>query len=940
MGTEGVTTEGVTTADVTTPQKPRPGRFADLDGLRGVAALVVVIGHSLLVSPILGANPAKQHLKPWTWDWLLNRPPLNFFWDGAGAVYVFFVLSGFVLVLPFLRSERPSWRSYYPRRVLRLYLPVWGAVLFSIALAKLVTRKVSPGQSWWINSHAGQLGLHGILHDVILLKGTNFLDSPLWSLQWEVIFSLLLPVYIVGVRLTGRYWPVLGAGLAAVIAVEGPRHSFLLFLPIFGFGVILAFHRESLRRLARNRFVSLGVLAVSLVLLSTNTWVTSARATGLLETIGAVGVVAVVLLWPAAGRPLRTKQAQALGRWSFSLYLVHEPIVVSIALLLHTTQPLVVLALGLPASLAVSAAFFWLVERRSHRLANVVGSAMDAGGFGGAVENPDGSFRHSTSHRLLSGTLWNALAQFAPILVNIVMTPYLIHHLGVDRWGLIALVTTIQSILTAFDGGLTQTTTRFFSMYAGTDDRAKTTRMLVTVVLFILAVGLVVSVPAWFVSPGLVHLFAMPHQYRPETTFYLRAVTALIALGFVRNVIAAVITARQRFAVVSSLGLLSYLVWIVGLVITVHGNWGLRGVAVTFLAQQALATVAVLPLAGRYLDRHSVGILPGSEARALFSYSGKVQVLALSQLFNAEFDSLLIGTALSVHGLAMYSTGTGLATQVSGIFNNAIAPAETQVARVFGASGDLAARAAYKKLQRIWVVGCNAIYGAALGGAYYAIINWLGKGFSLAGAVATLMVAGQGFFTLCLMLGIYCGATGRPGIQMRTGLVSVVLNVGFTVGLVWFGVFGVATATVLGWLGCTWYLLRDCRRRIGPDIPSFLDDISPRASIITIAVVLGMEYLIHPYVPVGPLGLVISLIPCGIGLAVFAAARFGPRQVAQLARDTVHVLPQGPKAVLTRMAEALPGVLGEPLTAPFPAPTPAASRTPAPASAEPQPAGR
>lgn len=922
-------TPGGDTAGAAPPTAPRSrgGRFADLDGLRGVAALIVVIGHSLLVSPILGANPARSHLKPWTWDWILNRPPLNLFWDGAAAVYVFFVLSGFVLVLPFLRSERPTWRSYYPRRVLRLYLPVWGAVAFSVLLAKLVTRKVSPGQSWWVNLHAGQLGLHGILRDLILLKGTNFLDSPLWSLQWEVIFSLLLPVYIFVVRRTGRYWPLLSLALLAVIAAGGARYPFLLFMPIFGFGVILAFHRESLRALAARRSVSVGVLAVSLFLLGANTWVTSTRAVGLLDTAGAIGVVTVVLLWPSAGRPLRTKQAQALGRWSFSLYLVHEPIVVSIALLLHTTQPLVVLGLGVPLSLAAGAAFFWLVERRSHRLANAVGAAVDRRPD---LDLADGPGRHrSTSHLLLSGTLWNAFAQFAPIVINIVMTPYIIHHLGVDRWGLIALVTTIQTILSSFDGGLTKTTIRFFSMYAATDDRRKTTQTLVTVVLFIVSAGLVVSGPAWFIAPSFVHLLSMPHIYRPETVFFLRTVVALIALGFVRNVIASVITARQHFAAVSLRSLLSYAVWIVGLVLTVRHHWGLRGVAVTSLIQAAVATAVVIPLAARYLDRRAFRILPWPEARSLFSYSGKVQVLGLSQLFNAEFDSLLIGTVLSVHGLAMYSTGTGLATQVSGIFSNAIVPADTQVARVYGKGGDLAARATYMKLQRIWVVGCNAIYAAALGGAYYAVVNWLGKGFGLAGAVATLMVAGQGYFTLCLMLGVYVGATGRPGIQMRAGLVSVVLNIGFTVGLVWFGVLGVAAATILGWMGATWYLLRDARRQISPDLPSFLDDLSGRASVLTIAVVLGLEYLLHLVAPVGPLGLVVSLAPCLVGLGVFAVARFGPKQVARMAASTLRTLPQGPKAVLTGLAEALPGAVG----GPSPAPSSAAAAAPAPVRA-------
>jgi peptidoglycan/LPS O-acetylase OafA/YrhL len=43
---------------------------------------------------------------------------------------VFFVLSGFVLTLPFL-SGRPIWPAYYARRLIRLFLPVWASILLA-----------------------------------------------------------------------------------------------------------------------------------------------------------------------------------------------------------------------------------------------------------------------------------------------------------------------------------------------------------------------------------------------------------------------------------------------------------------------------------------------------------------------------------------------------------------------------------------------------------------------------------------------------------------------------------------------------------------------------------------------------------------------------------------------------------------------------------------
>jgi O-antigen/teichoic acid export membrane protein len=528
---------------------------------------------------------------------------------------------------------------------------------------------------------------------------------------------------------------------------------------------------------------------------------------------------------------------------------------------------------------------------------------------------PEGGGGRSTARVLLGGTTWNALAQFAPVVVNIVMTPYFIHHLGIDRWGLIALVTTIESILTSFDGGLTQTTTRYFSVYAGTDDRARTTHTLMTVLLFIFAAGTVVGGAGWFLSPLLVHLFAMPAHFRPETTFYLRAVVALIALGFARNTLGAVVTARQRFALLSMLNILTYVIWIVGLIITVDEGWGLRGVAITFLAQQAAATLVIVPIALPYLDRRAIGFLSAHDARALFKYSSQVQVSGLSQLANAEFDSLLIGTVLSVHSLAMYSAGGGLTSQVGGFFANAVSPASTHMARVYGSEGEEAATRTFVRIQRFWVIAGNACYAVALGAAYFTIVDWLGSGFRVAGAIATILMAGQGVLTLATMMGVYCVTIGRAGVEMRVGIVAVAVNLALTACLVFVGVLGVVAATAVAWLVACWYGLHYARSKTSPDLPSFLDDVSLPATLITVMVVAALEFALQSHVPAGPIGFIASLGPCLIGLAVFAAARFGPFRVAAVVGEALAARSGGPRAVLARMAMALPLSREDPVVA-------------------------
>ena len=73
------------------------------------------------------------------------------------------------------------------------------------------------------------------------------------------------------------------------------------------------------------------------------------------------------------------------------------------------------------------------------------------------------------------GFSWGTAGQLIGVAGNLVLTPFIIHGLGVERYGIFVLVVTLTGMLTSFDGGVTGAAMRYFSVYAGTDDRRSTT---------------------------------------------------------------------------------------------------------------------------------------------------------------------------------------------------------------------------------------------------------------------------------------------------------------------------------------------------------------------------------------------------------------------------------------------------------------------------------
>ncbi|WP_406636675.1 acyltransferase family protein [Pseudarthrobacter quantipunctorum] len=364
-------------------------RLASLDGLRGVAAVVVLVHHSLLLIPQLSLVNAFRPANESPLVWLLTYTPLRIFWAGSEAVLVFFVLSGMVLALPALRVGKSfDWRAYYPARIVRLYLPVVAAIMLAFVFAWLVPRRSGPDVSYWLGSHAEPLSVAAAAKDALLLIGRSNLVTPLWSLKYEVIFSLFLPVYVFVLWRFRRHW-VAATVLVFVAMFAGTAvgNGSVKYLPIFAIGVLLAVKFKELRGLAeridgsRRPVMVWRLVAVLSVVALCSTWYGAALGVPVdwldaflpLVLAGATGLIFVVAFSSRAQRFFSLPTVTWLGTISFSLYLVHEPIIVTLGLLLSPAAPWLAVTLSWPISLIVAWGFYVTVERRSHKLAKVVG---------------------------------------------------------------------------------------------------------------------------------------------------------------------------------------------------------------------------------------------------------------------------------------------------------------------------------------------------------------------------------------------------------------------------------------------------------------------------------------------------------------------------------------------------------------------------------------
>ena len=307
---------------------PQEGIRVDwLDGVRGAAATFVVLHHIFLMTwPGFPNNTG-----PWWLGWLLY---------GHMAVAVFIVVSGFSLSLVPIRNGGAlsgGVQRFLGRRAWRILPAYWAALIVSMLVtAVLLHPELGPGVI------AKSLAVHGLLlQDVV---GSESPNGAFWSIaiEWQIYFAF--PLILLLARRTSIGAAVLITAVAVLLAhvaagLGGPLHKISAFTPqflaLFALGA-LAVWLGSGDRAQRMRpplaAVALIALGSFLALAATrgSEWVVARFFW--MDLLFGVGIASVLaLMYTGAAVPgrrlLESRTALWFGLFSYSIYLIHAPIV-------------------------------------------------------------------------------------------------------------------------------------------------------------------------------------------------------------------------------------------------------------------------------------------------------------------------------------------------------------------------------------------------------------------------------------------------------------------------------------------------------------------------------------------------------------------------------------------------------------------------------------
>lgn len=305
----------------------------ELQSLRGMAALIVVVSHTSSVYVIPSAV----------------RIAIDAVCNAHASIIVFFVLSGYVLTGSLLRRglSLSSVEGFYLARFFRLFPALWAAsaisALFLILFPRLL---IHPAPSNWFT-----LYLHYFPSPVELILAALAIDKslimPVWTVFIELMGSAMMPL-IVTLALAKRQlfnWILLVMGTSAYLLAYAPhRLNSLSYIFDFALGALLASRKwtfsvgRSLPKLLGATFTLIFFRFVWFAVCNGHAMPLSfdydAPLPMLVEGLAAFFLIGILASENGRIRLLRSAWAIWLGNVSYALYLIHFPVAILVAKIL------------------------------------------------------------------------------------------------------------------------------------------------------------------------------------------------------------------------------------------------------------------------------------------------------------------------------------------------------------------------------------------------------------------------------------------------------------------------------------------------------------------------------------------------------------------------------------------------------------------------------
>jgi stage V sporulation protein B len=462
---------------------------------------------------------------------------------------------------------------------------------------------------------------------------------------------------------------------------------------------------------------------------------------------------------------------------------------------------------------------------------------------------PQSSVQRSLGAKIIRNVLFGGLRYIFVLPIPFVMTPLILHRVGVAGYGTWAVFLAINGLTSLADLGLVGTLSKFVAQYHARQDFVALSRLVNSGLSLFLVIDLLVAMSLWLTTPLLATiLFRGSTVPSAELLILLRFFLIVIAANILIQLFASVTTGLQRLDLTNIMSAAQTLLSaIFGGVLLLQG-WGLRGLVYGYIASAILTVLAYLVLVRRLLP--AIVLNPArfdvTEARHMLGFSLRLYLTQAAVAVHNQIEKVFLGMLVGVDPVGWYDIASDVALKARGSIGFILTPVLPAASELNALGDQSRMRELYHRSHKyLALFGVPAVlYLAAISHRFVEL--WLGTALTMVALPLSVLVivnflnlaTGPGFLILA-----GCGYM-EPGV--RSAVLGIVLNVVLSFGLIYkFGFAGAVMGTSASLLAASGYFMFLFHRHTGYSLSRVIVESYLKPVVISI-LILATIFVIHP----------------------------------------------------------------------------------------------
>jgi O-antigen/teichoic acid export membrane protein len=410
----------------------------------------------------------------------------------------------------------------------------------------------------------------------------------------------------------------------------------------------------------------------------------------------------------------------------------------------------------------------------------------------------------SISQKIVRNTAYNAIGKIWGIGVALFLIPYIIGHIGVERFGIWAIVSVLTGYLGILDLGISASFVKYIAEYHTRKDHGRINQLVSTGVVFYGLFGLAVILLVFLLIQPLLRFFNVPGDLHREASFVFRLGTGLFAVTCALTAFDAVKNGLQRMDITNKVVMVMSIPNVAGTIFFLESGYGLPGLMINSAIVTALTGAVNVVIAYRILPTLKFNPFACNMAmfRVLLRFGYRLQISKIASLFHFQLDKILLAYFLNIGTVAYYSVAANVASKIRQIpllLISAVLPAASELEADM--KREKLCSLYFRTMKYMVLLGLPILF-LTMGLARPFMDLWLGKGFEK--SVLTLQILMMGyFFNILTGPGFtILNGMGKPQYGMRSSIfasaVNLILSVILIIKMGYYGaVIGTAVSMIL-----------------------------------------------------------------------------------------------------------------------------------------------